>query len=248
MAERDVSRPPRGRLRVVFAGAFQALLYLAYPAIVYLAYARLGTRRLALLLLLLYGATLWLRLRGGNVQARALLHQHLALPALIALALVSGDPRLLLLLPVAVSLYLLVTFAASLRRGPPMIERFARLVEDDLPDFTRPYCRAITWVWCGFLVANAAVAGVLAVAAPLAWWTLYTGFIFYLLMGALLGAEFVLRKLWFRYYEDGVVDRLFARLFPAESTANGRRSLAYQAARRGASAATPASAGTPARC
>jgi len=157
--------------------------------------------------------------------------------------LASGERRLLLLLPVVVSLYLLVTFAASLRRGPPMIERFARLVEDDLPDFTKPYCRAITWAWCGFLAANALVAGALAVAAPLAWWTLYTGLLFYLLMGLLLGAEFVLRKLWFRYYEDGVLDRVFARIFPAERTANGRRSLAYQAARRGApGAATRASA------
>jgi uncharacterized membrane protein len=243
MSERDAPRRLCGKLRGAFARALQGLLLLAYPAIVYLAHARLSTRRLAALLLLLYAASLLLRLRGGGRHARALLRQHLGLAALIVLALASGERRLLLLLPTAVSLYLFVTFAASLRRGPSMIERFARLVEDDLPDFTLPYCRAITWVWCGFLAANALVAGALAVVAPLAWWTLYTGAIFYALMAALLAAEFVFRKLWFRYYEGGVFDRVFARLFPAEDTANGRRSLAYQAARRRVcAAATRASA------
>jgi uncharacterized membrane protein len=39
------------------------------------------------------------------------------------------------------------------------------------------------------------VAAALAVAAPLAWWTLYTGFLSYLAMGALLVGEVALR-LW----------------------------------------------------
>jgi len=81
------------------------------------------------------------------------------------------------------------------------------------------------------MACNAVVAGVLAVAAPLEWWALYTGLIFYLLMGALLGGEFVVRKLWFRHYQAGAADRALAWAFPAERTANGRRSLAYQAER-----------------
>ena len=56
--------------------------------------------------------------------------------------------------------------------------------------------------------------------------------LFYVLLGALLAGEFLFRKWWFRYYGAGPVDRVFARLFPAEATPNGRRSLAYVAARR----------------
>jgi hypothetical protein len=39
------------------------------------------------------------------------------------------------------------------------------------------------------------------------------------------GVEFLVRKTWFRYYfRGGPFDRLWARLFPAERTARGRRS------------------------
>ena len=132
----------------------------------------------------------------------------------------------------------LLAASHSLREGPPMIERFARIVEDDLPDFCLPYCRKVTLVWCGFLLANAVCVGALAFFAPLEWWTLYAGLLFYLLMGALLAVEACVRKLWFRYYGDGWLDRLFAWLFPAERTANGRRSLAYVEQREALSRAT----------
>jgi uncharacterized membrane protein len=213
------------------SGALQALFYLAYPLVIYLAYSRLGTRGLGALLLAFYALSLSFRLRGSAAEVWALVRRHLGLALLIGLAIASGNRTLLLLLPVVVSLYLLWTFAASLRNGPPIIERFARLAEDDLPDFTLPYCRKITVVWCFFLAFNALLVVVLALTAPLAWWALYTGLVFYLLMGALLAGEFVARKLWFRYYQGGFADRLFARVFPPERTANGRRSLAYQAER-----------------
>ncbi|HEY5657216.1 MAG TPA: hypothetical protein VIY27_05460 [Myxococcota bacterium] len=213
------------------SGALQALFYLAYPLVIYLAYSRLGTRGLGALLLVFYGLSLLLRARASRADAWPLVRRGAGLGLLIALAVVSGNHTLLLLLPVIVSLYLLWVFAASLRNGPPMVERFARLVEEDLPDFTVPYCRKVTAVWCGFLAVNALLVSGLALAAPLEWWALYTGLIFYVLMGTLVAGEFVVRKLWFRYYQDGLADRLFARAFPPERTANGRRSLAYQAAR-----------------
>jgi hypothetical protein len=46
-------------------------------------------------------------------------------------------------------------------------------------------------------------------------------------MGVLQAAEFFVRKLWFRNYTSRPLDRLLSRLFPAENTAPGRRSLAY---------------------
>jgi uncharacterized membrane protein len=172
------------------------------------------------------------------------LRQYLPLIALAGAAVVLGNQTLLLLLPMLVSLYLLATFAWSLRRGPPMVERFARLAEDDLPDFTLPYCRRVTELWCAFLAANAAAALVLALAAPIGWWALYTGVLAYLLMVLLLAGEFVFRKLWFRYYGDGVADRLFLRWFPPERTANGRRSLAYVARRQAPAGSWTRSAST----
>jgi uncharacterized membrane protein len=242
------ANPFLGRRQIV-GGFLRGVFYLAYPFVIYFAHTRWATRGVAGLLLALYAASLLLRMRDRSEDLWHLLRQHAGVAVLIVIALALDDRTLLLLLPMLVSLYLLGTFAWSLHRGPPMIERFARMVEDDLPPFTLPYCRRVTWLWCGFMGVNAATIGLLALAAPLRWWTLYTGLVFYLLLGLLVGAEFCFRKWWFRYYGSGAADRLFARLFPAERTANGRRSLAYVKRRQELSeAATPASARGPAMC
>ncbi len=225
--------------RQIAAAALQGVFYLAYPLVIYAAHTQLGTRSVGGILLALYGLSLLLRIRGRASDLWQLLRQHLALAGLIVIAVVLGNRTLLLLLPMLVSLYLFATFAASLRRGPPMIERFARMVEDDLPDFTLGYCRKVTSIWCAFLATNAAVVLVLALAAPIGWWALYTGALFYVLLGTFLAGEFVFRKWWFRYYGDGPADRLLARCFPPERTANGRRSLAYVARREAAASGLP---------
>ena len=215
------------------SAALQAAAIVAYPLLVYSAMRWLEIGQAGLVLFALYAVILLLRARGSGPQLGTILRQHLGLLAIIGTATWLQDRHLLLLLPVVVNLYLLVTFGRTLveGKGPPMIERFARLVEDDLPDFTHPYCRKVTLLWCAFFVANASGIAWLAYFAPLEWWTLYTGLLFYLLLAALQAVEFCVRKLWFRYYQDGPLDRQLARLFPAERTRNGRRSLAYQAAR-----------------
>jgi len=222
------------------AAGLQALFYLAYPLVIYAAHRRLETRSVGGILLGLYGLAMLLRLRGSRAELWRVVRQHLPLFALIGAAMALGNRTLLLLLPMLVSLYLLATFAWSLRRGPPMVERFARLAEDDLPEFTLPYCRRVTELWCAFLAANALTVLALALAAPIGWWALYTGALFYVLLALLLAGEFVFRKWWFRYYGENAADRLFQRWFPPERTANGRRSLAY-VARREALAGTASS-------
>ncbi len=217
--------PPRAR-RIV-SDVFQGAFYLGYPLIVYFAYTRLGPRAVAIFLLALYGVSIALRFRDSAPELGRLLRQHLGLFVLIGIAIATGNPTALLFLPVIVSLYLLWTFSMSLLQGAPMIERFARMIEDDLPDFTLPYCRKVTIVWCFFLAANAVCVAVLAVKAPLKWWAAYTGLIAYLLVGALIAGEFILHKVWFRYFGNSLLDRALAVMFPPHRTVNGRRSLAY---------------------
>ena len=230
--------PARAAWRVAM-GIFQAVLFLAYPFIVYFAYQRLETRAVGGLLLGLVALSLALRARGPADEIWRLVRQHLGLVLLIGLSIVTGERFVLLLLPMAVSLYLLGTFSWSLHVGPPIVERFARLADPDLPDFCAPYCRKVTIAWCGFLAANSVCVALLAVIGPFEWWALYTGLVFYLLLGALFAAEFALRKLWFRFYGDGLADRILARAFPPERTANGRRSLAYVQRRRERAAIRP---------
>ncbi len=209
----------------------QVLVFVAYPFAVYYAHTWLATRALGIVLLVVLAGGLVFRLRGNVGELRGIVVQHAGIFALVVTAIVTDERALLLALPAVVSLYLLATFGMSLRRGPPMIERFARIIEDDLPPFTLPYCRSVTIVWCVFFAANAAVVCTLAFAAPVGWWALYTGALFYAVLGVLMAREFVLRKVWFRYYTGTLVDRVLASLFPAEASDRGRRSLSYVAER-----------------
>jgi len=224
-----------GRLRLGGTVA-QGLLYAAYPLGIYFAHTRLSTRAVGGLVLALVAATVLARSAGRGAALWRVLRPTVPLVALIAGAIALDDRMLLLVLPAIASAWLCAHFAWSLRRGPPMIERFARLMEDDLPAFTAPYCRRVTVLWCAFLGTNAVAIVALAALAPIHWWALYTGLLFYFALALLLGGEFFVRKWWFRYYGTGPVDRLLARWFPPEATANGRRSLAYVERRRAASA------------
>jgi uncharacterized membrane protein len=216
--------PPLPAWRIAM-GVLQTVFILAYPFIVYLAYRRFETRAAGGVLLGLVCLSLALQIRGPAADLWRLVREHLALLVLIGIAILTGERFVLQLLPMAVSLFLLATFGWSLRAGPPLVERFARLVDPDLPDFCVPYCRKVTIFWCVFLAANALCAGLLAWLGSFETWALYTGLVAYLLLGAAFAGEWVLRKLWFRYYGQGFGDRVMARLFPAERTANGRRSL-----------------------
>lgn len=104
------------------------------------------------------------------------------------------DPLWLQLYPVLMSLGALCIFTATLIRPPSMIERLARIVEPDLPEAGVRWTRQVTWVWCGFFVINALIASWTVVWGTQQQWLLYNGFISYLLMAALFGAEFLLRK------------------------------------------------------
>ena len=124
------------------------------------------------------------------------------------------DPRALLLVPVFINLGLFYVFGRTLRSGPSLIERFARMRDPNLSAARVRHCRTATAVWCGFFAANAAVSGALAWAGPLWLWTLYTGCIAYLLMALLFGAEWLVRSWRFHRLSAAWADPLLRRLFP----------------------------------
>ena len=96
--------------------------------------------------------------------------------------------------PSVISLMTAAAFGASLLYPPSLIERFARLQEPDLPPEAAPYCRKVTIIWTLWLYLNAVIAAVLAVQFSDAAWALWTGFIAYVLMGALFVGEMAVRR------------------------------------------------------
>ncbi|WP_372403988.1 septation protein IspZ [Acinetobacter piscicola] len=110
------------------------------------------------------------------------------------LSLLLQEHAWLKMYPVLMSVGAGIIFASTLIKPPSMIERFARLVEPNLPESGVIWTRKVTIVWCIFFVFNAAIALYTVIAAPMKIWVIYNGFISYMLMGILFLGEFIFRK------------------------------------------------------
>lgn len=204
----------------------RGLLVVAYPFAIFFGLRSLEPRVLAIAIGALVLLRVLLRSRdeqGGAAPAAGvssaqcptgkeswrLLWPYLLVVAVLGLTLASNEGRILLFGPAGVNVVLLVAFGRSLRRGPPMIERFARLQHPDLTPDEMRHCRTFTVIWCSFFFMNATVCVALALHGDLALWTLHTGLLSYGLIGLLLAAEFIVRSWRFGRDEGGVVDRVF---------------------------------------
>jgi uncharacterized membrane protein len=224
LADAPWSERPPSAGTAAFAGTAVAALAVLYPWVLDRVQASVGARGLALLLLAALAVSL--PFRGGLRGARAAAGAGLA--GLLVVAAATDDPRLLRLVPAWVYCTLAVVFAASLRAPHSIIETAARWLVPEAPPFIRDYCRVVTLLWAAFFAASAAIIGWLAFAASERAWLTYTSRTVWLVMAVLSVIEFFVRKTWFRYYfRGGPFERLWSKLFPAERTARGRRSLAY---------------------
>ena len=153
---------------------------LLYPFAVHFGMAHFAPWQFALLL-----GGLWLaRVLTGERRPGSLWIAGVALVFCALLALFNS-PALLRWYPVLISSLMLSLFGLSLKFGPPMVERLARLREPELPDSAIRYTRQVTRVWCLFFMLNGLIAASLTLWAPLSWWTLYNGLIAYGLDNAL---------------------------------------------------------------
>ncbi|MDD2759403.1 MAG: hypothetical protein PHH11_03800 [Methylomonas sp.] len=134
-------------------------------------------------------------LMGRNAPASAMTGYGVAACVLFLLA-ISWINRVdgLLLYPVFVSLLFFVIFASSLLYPPPVIERLARLEDPELPPKGVAYTRKVTQAWSLFFLANAAVSLITVCYGDRWLWSLYNGFVFYLLMGLLMAVEMAVRR------------------------------------------------------
>ncbi len=146
-----------------------------------------------------------LRLRQSARARLAWAALYALLAALGALNLFTNTIYALFLPPVLVNLGLLLLFGMTLQRGSmPLVERLMRM-EYHLGELPLPlvrYARNLTRVWVGFFGAVALTSAVLAVAAPLEQWSLFSNVLSYVFGIFLLFAQYAYRAL--RYREYGV--------------------------------------------
>ena len=174
--------------------ALLAVVLLCYPFLVYWGVHKGELTTLGVGLLLLFalrllpvggrlGEWLWL---GRSIAGCGLL--------LAGLSLLCRASHWLLYYPVLVSLLMLLLFARSLWQPQTLIERLARLQDPQLPPEAIRYTRRVTQVWCGFFVVNGTLALGTILLGDMALWSLYNGLLSYLLMGTLMGGEWLLRR------------------------------------------------------
>jgi uncharacterized membrane protein len=191
-----------------------AVVLIGYPVAVWFALGSFSPRVAALLLLAVMLPSAIARLRRFDRAAmRSLALVPVVAAALLLLAAVLGSTHFALLLPAAINATLLFAFASTLWRGPPIIERFARLTVDDLTEAELRWCRGWTFGWSAFFVVNGGIALTLALAGSLWAWTTYNGLIGYIAMGMLFGIEYTVRKYRFGRLGDHALDRLLRRSF-----------------------------------
>lgn len=113
---------------------------------------------------------------------------------LVAISALLRETSLLLYYPVAVNTLLFILFFSSLRARQSVVERLARLSEPDLSPAGVIYTRRVTQVWCLFFVCNGLLALYTCLKGDVALWALYNGGVSYLLIGLLMGIEWIVRK------------------------------------------------------
>ena len=170
------------------------LLLLAWPFLIWLGLAHNSQHWLSPLMALL----LLLRLRqplrqAGPLQAVTQIVAVVGIVLCIASFLLKTH-QLLLFYPVVVNAVMLAVFGGSLRSTLPIVERLARLQDPDLPEKAVRYTRRVTQVWCLFFIFDGCIALLTTLYGDMSLWTAWNGMIAYLLMGALMAGEWLIRR------------------------------------------------------
>lgn len=181
-------------MRAVIRFVIAAVFFLLYP---YLVYRSLENGVVWLAPAVLSGIYVHQALQARTSRQRL---KKLAVALLLLLGAFYLQALTAKLLPVFIQLALMLFFGRTLIKGPPLIERFARL---DYPDF-RPgiaeYCRQLTIIWTVFFAFNAVVCAALALWAPTTWWAFYNSVMILLLTALLMVGEYI----WRHYHFPGM--------------------------------------------
>ena len=179
-------------LRAKAVNAVTALALLAYPPLVYVLLDRVSPAWMIVGLGILGAARI---ATGSSIHPK---HRTLLLGLLglfCTAAWLDARWEWVKLYPVLINVAGAAWFAWTLIRPPSAAERLARLANPrEKFDWRKSlYTRRVTQIWVGFFLFNGAAATYTALAASTGVWTIYNGLISYLLIGLLLGGEYLFR-------------------------------------------------------
>lgn len=181
------------KVRVLLA-VCGALLPVAWPFIIWASIEQGLSLWAAAGLLAFFLLRLWLVKDKPGQNKYAQLALALAGVLLCAASLLLRNQQLLMYYPVMVNGVLLVLFASSLYYGMPVVEQIARITEPELPPSGVRYTRQVTRVWCGFFIFNGTISLLTCLHNDMQIWAWWNGGISYLLIGLLMGSEWLVRQ------------------------------------------------------
>lgn len=172
------------------------LLLISYPFAVFFGLRYFEPRVVSLLLVALIATRLLLvsAKSGKRASTPALASAALAL-AIFILVQVFNKEIFVKLYPFFMSMIMLTAFAYTLKKKPSMIERLAKLMPTPPPPEATPYLNKVTIVWCAFFLINGIISLYSAFFASTETWTLYNGFLSYMVMGVIFVGEFAIRHI-----------------------------------------------------
>lgn len=176
------------------------ILVLLYPLAVYFGLQVFEVKTLGVLLLGVLIFRLFLSKESVTKQLIAVSCGGILLAGIIVF---TNDALYLKLYPVLMNVLMFSVFFISLLRPPSAVERLARIREPELDAHGVTYTRNVTVLWCAFFLINGAIAVWTVFFGTLAQWTLYNGFISYVLIGLLMAVEFVVRIQVKKYKGEG---------------------------------------------
>lgn len=197
-ADAAPAAPAAGPARTAGGFVLQIVAKLSYPVVILCAWHWDSPRYVGCMLFVL----LWLQRVAGTGAVGDALRKLTPVDWIVAgvlnavsVAMVIADSELLMrLYPSLVNFGLLTVFAATLKRGPSMIEKFAQITFPDPPAHVVRYTRRLTQLWSGFFLVNGVFSAYTALYWPREAWSLYNGAIAYAVVGVLLVAEIAWRK------------------------------------------------------
>jgi uncharacterized membrane protein len=176
-----------------FASVVVTVLLILYPVLVYLglSYSRIS----AVAVLLIVVSIARLVLRGARIGPFAASAPWISAGGVLlaGTVLLKGTADAMLFYPVFVNLVLFGVFVHSLIYPPTLITRLASIREPDLTQSAIRYTRNVTVIWSIFFLINGSISLYTALWTTAETWTLYNGLVAYLLIGALIGGEWLLR-------------------------------------------------------
>lgn len=177
---------------------FIAILIFLYPFLIFFGLNYLSPRFIALIIGFLFVLRFLLLKNTHSSKAfpRWFLIGLILIGLVISILGLSFNSHLFLMLyPVLINLLFLIVFLYSLIYPPTIIERFATLTHKKaFPKEALNYMKKITITWIIFFSLNGLIALYTVFFTSVKIWSLYNGFISYILIGLLFLIELLIRK------------------------------------------------------